>query len=378
MRNNNYNSGELHVGKGSKNRYASSSFVDDVKKSSIAVVASMLVLTIITCVFFAAFGDFDTSMPAGNFPLSSTTTTTTTDNAKPLEPDSSKNPYATITDKTNFIASKGGDNLSDVYLYSEYAILIRLSDMTTIAHQNADTKMYPASMTKVMTVVTALDLIEDLEDEYTITSEVLSAVPSDASTAWLKDFIGSKATVRDLLYGISYRSGGDSVICLLDYLGLTMKEFATLMNEKAIEIGLQNTTFGGAIGMDEEENQTTCRDMAAIMAYAMENPLCQDLFGGAAYRLKYIEMTYYNATLVNTLDNMGTKPSYVLGRNYTLLGAKSGLEENAGYCLVSYIQNDVTGETFVLVTANATRAGEYPYNKNPILDMQILFEEFNP
>ncbi len=376
MRNNNYNSGELHVGKGSKNRYASSSFVGDVKKSSIAVIASMLVLTVITCVFFAVFGGFDMSVPAGNFP-SNSTTTTTTDNSKPTEPDT-QYPYATITDKTNFIASKGGDNLSDVYLYSEYAILIRLSDMTTIAHQNADTKMYPASMTKVMTVVTALDLIEDIEDEYVITSEVLSSVPSDASTAWLKDFVGSTVTVRDLLYGISYRSGGDSVICLLDYLGMTMQEFASLMNEKADEIGLQNTTFGGAIGMDEEENQTTCRDMAAIMAYAMENPLCRDLFGGAAYRLKYIEMTYYNATLVNTLDNMGTKPSYVLGRNYTLLGAKSGLEENAGYCLVSYIQNDVTGETFVLVTANATRASEYPYNKNPILDMEILFNELNP
>ena len=377
MRNNSYNSGELHVGKGSKNRYTSSSFVDDVKKSSIAVIASMLVLATITCVFFAVFGGFDTSTPAGNFPSSSTTTSTTTDNSKPTEPDT-KYPYATITDKTNFIASKGGNDLSNVYLYSEYAILIRLSDMTTIAHQNADTKMYPASMTKVMTVVTALDLIEDLEDEYTITREVLSAVPSDASTAWLKDFIGSKATVRDLLYGISYRSGGDSVICLLDYLGMTMKEFASLMNEKAAEIGLQNTTFGGAIGMDEEENQTTCRDMAAIMAYAMENPLCQDLFGGKAYRLKNIEMTYYNATLVNTLDNMGTKPSYVLGKNYTLLAAKSGLEENAGYCLVSYIKNDATGEAFVLVTANASRADEYPYNKNPILDMQILFEKFNP
>ena len=377
MKNNSYNSGELHVGKGSKNRYTSSSFVDDVKKSSIAVIASMLVLATITCVFFAVFGGFDISTPAGNFPSSSTTTSTTTDNSKPTEPDT-KYPYATITDKTNFIASKGGNDLSNVYLYSEYAILIRLSDMTTIAHQNADTKMYPASMTKVMTVVTALDLIEDLEDEYTITSEVLSAVPSDASTAWLKDFIGSKATVRDLLYGISYRSGGDSVICLLDYLGMTMKEFASLMNEKAIEIGLQNTIFGGAIGMDSEENQTTCRDMAAIMAYAMENPLCQDLFGGKAYRLKNIEMTYYNATLVNTLDNMGTKPSYVLGKNYTLLASKSGLEENAGYCLVSYIKNDVTGETFVLVTANSSRADEYPYNKNPILDMQILFEKFNP
>ena len=378
MKNNKYNSGEIYVGFDSRNRFVSSSFVDDTKKSSIAVIASILVLTIVTCAFFAVFGNLEADLPAGNFDSDTTTTTTTTNDNPPIDPDTTKYPYATITDKTDFIASKGGDDLSDVYLYSEYAILIRLSDMTTIAHQNADTKMYPASMTKVMTVVTALDLIEDLEDEYIITSEILNTLPEGASTAWLKDFVGSRVTVRDLLYGISYRSGGDSVICLLDYLGLSAQQFALLMNEKADAIGLQSTSFGGAIGMDEEENQTTCRDMAAIMAYAMENPLCNELFGGKAYRLKYIEMTYYNATLTNTLDNMGTKPSYVLGNGYTLLAAKSGLEDNAGYCLVSYIQNDVTGEKFVLVTANAGRASDYPYNKNPILDMEILFNEFNP
>ena len=378
MKNNKYNSGEIFVGFDAKNGFVSTSFLDDVKKSSIAVIASILVLTLITCTFFAVFGDFEQSVPAGNFETTTTTTTTTTTNNSQTQDPDTNHPYATVTDRTNFIASRGGDDLGNVYLYSEYAILIRLSDMTTIAHQNADTKMYPASMTKVMTVVTALDLIENLDDEYLITNEILSTVPDGASTAWLSSYVGNKVSVLDLLYGISYRSGADSVLCLLDYLGLSTQQFVTYMNQKAAEIGLQNTIFGGAIGMDSEENQTTCRDMAAIMAYAMENPLCHDLFGATAYRLKYIEMTYYNATLTNTLDNMGTKPSYVLGKDYTLLAAKSGLEENAGYCLVSYIKNDVTGETFVLVTANANRAAEYPYNKNPILDMEILFEEFNP
>ena len=377
MKNNNYNSGELHVGKGSKNRYTSSSFVDDVKKSSIAVIASMLVLATITCVFFAVFGGFDMSTPAGNFPSSSTTTSTTTDNSKPTEPDT-KYPYATITDKTNFIASKGGNDLSNVYLYSEYAILIRLSDMTTIAHQNADTKMYPASMTKVMTVVTALDLIEDLEDEYVFSPGVLEEIDEKSSNAdmlYMYNTYGStKYTVRDLLYGISYRSGADSVICLLDYLGMTMQEFASLMNEKAIEIGLQNTTFGGAIGMDSEENQTTCRDMAAIMAYAMENSVCKELFSGVSYRLTYIEMTYFNRTFYNTLYlEMDTSSEKVLGENYTLIATKSGYEATPDHCLVSYIENNYTGECFILVTAYADKS-KYA----PIYDMQILFEKFNP
>ena len=89
-------------------------------------------------------------------------------------------------------------------------------------------------------------------------------------------------------------------------------------------------------------------------------------------------MTYYNSTLSKTLNNIGLKPENVLGDDYTLIAAKSGLEDKAGYCLVSYIRNDITGEYFVLVTANASRSNAYPPNKNTILDMQILFSEFLP
>jgi D-alanyl-D-alanine carboxypeptidase len=181
-------------------------------------------------------------------------------------------------------------------------------------------------------------------------------------------------TVRDLLFGISYRSGADSVVCLLDYLGLSMQDFAVLMNQKADEIGLKNTNFGGAIGMDRENNRTTCRDMAAIMAYAMENPLCKEFFGGVLYRLDHITiMTYKNSTLGKTLDNMGIEPSDVLGEKYSIIATKSGLEDLAGYCLVSCIKNNDTGDLFVLVTANAKKS-----NQNPILDMQEIFLTFNP
>ena len=164
----------------------------------------------------------------------------------------------------------------------------------------------------------------------------------------------------------------------LTKLDLSLEDFVTLMNQKAEKIGLQNTRFGGAIGMDTEENQTTCRDMAAIMAYAMENEDCVAFFGGSAYRLDFVEMTYYNSTLTKTLNNMGTNPQKVLGENYTLVAAKSGLEDKAGYCLVSYIRNNETGEYFVLVTAKADRSETYPPNRYTIIDMVTIFDAINP
>ena len=357
MNNNNYNSGELRSGRESNNRFVSSSFINDTRKSSIAIICAILVLAIVSCTFFVVFGEFKWPLVVFEKPS----------NTNPDEPSA-----------PTYIASEGGKGLYQLDLSSDYAILVRLSDMSTLAHKYADETIYPASMTKVMTVITALDLIENLDDEYVVTKEILNTIPQDASTAWLSNCIGSKVSVRDLIYGISYMSGADSVLCLLDYLDLSLEDFVTLMNKKAKEIGLQNTRFGGAIGMDAEENQTTCRDMAAIMAYAMENEDCVAFFGGIAYKLDFVEMTYYNSTLSKTLNNMGTNPQKVLGENYTLIAAKSGLEDKAGYCLVSYIRNNVTGEYFVLVTAKADRSDTYPPNRYTILDMATIFDAIKP
>ena len=360
MNNKNYNSGRIRIERARRSRYIASSFINDSSKSSIAIVASILALVLIVCSFFIAFRD-QFSLPVLNFP-----------NIDITLPSEGKDPNHT------YVATEGGKGMYHMDLSSQYAILVNLSDMTTIAHKYADEKIFPASMTKVMTVVTALDLIENLDEKYIITREVLNKIPSEASTAWLSNCIGSEVSVRDLLYGISYMSGADSVICIIDYLGLTKEEFVALMNAKALEIGLQNTNFGGAIGMDDEFNQTTCRDIAAIMIYAMQNPLCVELFGGLAYKLDHADMTYYNSTLSKTLNNIGLKPETVLGEDYTLIAAKSGLEDDAGYCLVSYIRNDNTGEYFVLVTAKASRSDAYPPNKNTILDMQEIFDTFAP
>lgn len=377
MNNYDYNSGEFKTSDENENRYVTSSFIDNKRHTSIVIIVSIFLLLIISCVFFAVFTD--ESIPVWNPEPSVSTTTTTKKPPIPQNPDA-EYPYATVTNKTQFVANDGGEWAYN--LYSGYAILIKLSDMSTIAHKYADEIIYPASMTKVMTIVTAVDLIENLEDIYVFEPEALAGMDSESSTAdmmYLYNNYGStNYTVLDLLYGISYRSGADSVICLLDYLGLSMSEFASLMNAKADEIGLKNTHFGGAIGMDSENNTTTCRDMAAIMAYAMENPLCKEVLGGVSYRLKYIEMTYYNSTLHKTLTNMGTNTSRVLWGDYTIVATKSGLEDKAGYCLVSCIENNDTGELFVLVTANAKKSESYPSNQNPILDMREIFENFAP
>lgn len=368
-----YNGGGMRTRGGRDNRYIASRIVSDKNVSSLAIVAAILVLAIITVTFFLLFADIP--LPAWVWGEDEPSQNITKDPNKTY-------PYMTVTDKTQFIASEGGKALGGLYLNSDHAILVRLSDMSTVGHKNADQVIYPASMTKIMTVITALDYIEDLDDVYTVTKRVLNQVPYNASTASLSIYLENgddKVTVRDLLYGIAYRSGADSVICLIDYFGLSLDGFVELMNAKAREIGLKNTSFGGAIGMDAEHNQTTCRDMAAIMAYAMENEYAREFFSGGKHSLDLIEgYSYYHSTLDNLLGNMFTSAEKVLGDGYTVLAAKSGLEDNAGYCLASYIRNDETGELFVLVTAKADRSDAYPPAQNPVLDMVKIFDSLNP
>lgn len=376
MKSNNYNRGEMRSSYNlDGNRFITSSIIDNNRTSSIAIISAIVLLAVVTCVFFVVFAE-DFSFPSWDELFD------TDSNVSSIKDPSKTYPYVTKTDKKNFIAKNGGTSLSGLDLSSKYAILISVDNMTTLASKNADEKIYPASMTKVMTVITALDYIENLDDEYTVTDRVLKSIPDGASTsgmAYVKsEYDINTYTVRDILFGISYRSGADSVACLLDYLGLSMDEFASLMNKKAKEIGLQNTYFGGAIGMDTEENQTTCRDMAAIMAYAMENSYAKQFFSGLSHHYDCYgkEYTYYHSTLANTVVQMGYSTDTLL-RGYTLVAAKSGLEDNAGYCLVSYIENDETGEKYVLVTAKAEKY-DYPPAANPLYDMQTIFNSIKP
>ncbi len=372
MRYNDPISGELRVrSNGGHNRHITSAIIDDARLSTIAIVSAILLLAIVTTVFFTAFAD-DFSFPTWG------------EIGHSHHANASKGPYATVTDKKQFVARQGGSDISSLTLYSKNAILIRVSDMTTLAHKGADEVIYPASMTKVMTVVVALDHIKDLDETYLIKSNIISSMPSGASNAGLEEFVGQSMSYRDLLYGVTYLSAADSVLCVIDALGFTVSEFVDLMNDKAKEIGLESTHFGGAIGMDSENNRSTCRDIAAIMAYAMENPVCRELFGGTQYRTQSVkDVPYYNSTLhtgINDFDDRANgfdaSPSTIL-RGYTVLAAKSGFEVMAGYCLVSYIENTETGEGFVLVTANA-EAYKDPYRKTRIYDMQEIFEAIAP
>ena len=145
-------------------------------------------------------------------------------------------------------------------------IVIERSSGRVLFSSNENLKMYPASTTKILTALTVLDKVKDVEEIVAIDEE---AVGVEGSSVYLKK--GDKRSVKELLYGLMLRSGNDAAVALALYVSPDIAQFARLMNDKAKECGAQNSNFVNPNGLHDDEHYTTASDLAKISAVAMEN-----------------------------------------------------------------------------------------------------------
>ena len=205
-----------------------------------------------------------------------------------------------------------------------------------------------ASISKIMTAILAIEL-EDIEDEVIIGDEINSAY---GSGIYIKQ--GEVLKLKDLIYGLMLRSGNDAALAIAHYAGGTVEDFVKLMNEKAIEIGMKNTTFNNPSGLDEENgNYSTAYDMAILMSYAMKNETFKEITGTKNYKVK-TNLNYYDWYNKNKLL---TSYEYVTG-------GKTGYTKIAKRTLVTTASKD--NINLVAVTLN---------DGNDFEDHKNLFEE---
>ena len=153
-----------------------------------------------------------------------------------------------------------------------YIVYDRISKSMIIG-KNEDIKSAMASTTKIMTTIVILEKA-DLNETVTVSAK---AGGTGGSRLGLKR--GDKASVRDLLYGLMLRSGNDAAVALAEHVGGSVKEFAELMNEKAIELGLTNTHFVTPHGLDDANHYTTALELAKLTDYAMNNETFSKIVG---------------------------------------------------------------------------------------------------
>ncbi len=252
---------------------------------------------------------------------------------------------------------------------SDKAILVDMTDNKIIASRQGSQIIYPASMTKVMTLIV---IAENLKNEASL-DEVLTITHERGENSGYGFKVGEKLTVKDLIYAAILQSDGVACLTLADYIAGSEANFVKLMNEKAREMGLseQSTLFQNCTGLHHQYHFSTCRDIAIIMAYAMENPFCSSVLTSIKYtpsdNFRPGEgCTFWNTFLHNRLSDGATQP-----KNAEIIGGKTGLTEKntSGYCIVSYARGD-NGHFYISVTAKAES-----WDAN-VMDIINIFNEY--
>jgi D-alanyl-D-alanine carboxypeptidase (penicillin-binding protein 5/6) len=162
---------------------------------------------------------------------------------------------------------------SDFDINANYVILQDHLSGKILYEKDADVRIYPASLTKIMTAIVAFDLLKkgetSLDELVTISEEAWRMSKSGYSSMFL--MLNDQVSVEDLLKGIIIVSGNDACLALAEGLSGTEEDFVILMNEKAEEIGLENTNFNNSSGINDVENYSTVRDILKMSTYMIDN-----------------------------------------------------------------------------------------------------------
>jgi D-alanyl-D-alanine carboxypeptidase len=221
-------------------------------------------------------------------------------------------------------------------LYCTSAILIEQSTGEVIFEKNADLTMYPASTTKIMTVLLGI-LNSNPDDKVTVSyngsAAAMRAIDSEATVISLQE--GEELTMQDLLFGTLIRSGNDGAVAIAEAVAGNESTFVALMNQTAHDLGMNSTHFMNPHGLHDDNHYTTARDLATLARYAMQN----DTFRTIAKTTEY-KMAATNKQRSRTLTTRHRimLPQYnkTDNRYYyaPMTGIKSGSTSLAGYCYV--------------------------------------------
>ena len=232
-------------------------------------------------------------------------------------------------------------------LVSPYAILVDADSGEAVAEKEADVSIYPASMTKVMTALLALEANPDLEQPVTLPEDIFPELRAEGAS--MAGFLpGEMATVRDLLYGALLPSGAECCETLAREVSGSEEVFVELMNQKAAALGMASTHFCNPTGLHDPEHVSTARDMAVLLRAAMQNEMFRRIFATARYTVPPTNLHPDGFTMESTFwsELDGTEL-----RRGKFLGGKTGYTSAAGLCLASAAQ--VKGKRYILVTAGA-------------------------
>lgn len=251
-------------------------------------------------------------------------------------------------------------------LYSRYALLMDAATGEVLAEHAGGERMYPASLTKMMTAVLLIEDAGSLDDPVTVPEEIFPRLyAEEASMAGFQP--GEEASARDLLYGILLPSGAECCLAAAVKYAGSEDAFVEQMNEKAAELGMEDTHFCNCTGLHDSGHYTTAEDLARLLLYALQYEEFREAFTAGYYVVRpddwYPEGFTMHSTMFESMDG----EALACG----ILGGKTGYTEEAGLCLASLAQ--VGGREYILVTAGAE--GSHETKPFHIMDAVSVYQQ---
>lgn len=235
-------------------------------------------------------------------------------------------------------------SLEGVDLTAGAAGLFSEADQQVLYAKNIHEKMYPASITKIMTTLVALKY-GNLDDIVTVGEECRD-IDEGSSVCEIK--VGDRLTLRQLLYGLMINSGNDAAMTIAVHVGGTVDAFVTMMNEEAQKIGATNTHFVNPHGLQDENHYTTVYDVYLMFHEALKYEEFQNMISRSSYVASYknaageeTEITWESTN--HYFINEATPPEFV-----TIVGGKTGTTSEAGACLCLY-SKDKYGDPYISI-----------------------------
>lgn len=246
-------------------------------------------------------------------------------------------------------------------------MLINLDDSSypVVAEKNADEKLYPASLTKIVTAMVVLNNVSDLSQKTKMSQSALENIlGTGAQVAGIE--VGEELTIEELLYLTMVHSACDACQVLAEFVSGSEAEFVKKMNEWTASLGCKNTHFVNPDGLHDANHYTTARDMATITLAALKNPAFVKISSAQ-------QINFHNTTLSHT--NLMLLPGYLTYYYEYAQGIKTGSTEEAEYCVITKASKDGYNYLAVVLKSPQQAINNEPYlTKCSFVDAKSLFE----
>jgi len=255
-----------------------------------------------------------------------------------------------------------GVNALEFDISAKNVILYNKANNEILYSKNENKKVMIASLTKIMTAMVVLDNKDNLDEKVVLVKEDFEGlIEENLATAGFE--INQSVTYKDLLYGLLLPSGAECAKALSRLVGDNEEKFIKMMNDKAISLGLKNTHFSNTIGLDDEENYSTAKEIAIIFNKALENKMFKKIITTKKYTVSDGSLVF-KSSINRNMDRYSIEANYIKG-------GKTGTTDNAGLCLASFAEYD--GVNYILVTLGSIYDKKSPHH---IIDSKVIYDYF--